>query len=78
MKLKCVTITTITKVTKVRAKRKTIGTADVNATATLPGQCCLSDKLSILFKSRHARRIRSHFQKRTACGAYNKKSKNRV
>jgi len=36
-------------------------TADVNATATLPQKWHLSDKLSVLFESRHARWFPSHF-----------------
>jgi len=36
--------------TKVRVEpSKTIHTADVDAFATLPQQCCWSDKVSILF-----------------------------
>jgi len=27
----------------------------------LPGRCCLSDKLNVLFEPRHARWIHSHF-----------------
>jgi len=38
-------------VAKVEAKPKTIRTTDVNTIATLPRQCHLRDKLSILFKS---------------------------
>ena len=37
------------KVVKVIAERKTTGAADVNATATLPRQYHLSDKLSVSF-----------------------------
>jgi len=59
--LKHATTTTKPKVTKVRAEVKTFGTADVNATAMLPGQCRLNDKLSILFELLHTRRICSHF-----------------
>jgi len=46
-----------------RDEPKTIGITDVRASATLPPQCCLSEKLSVLFKPRHshARRFHSHF-----------------
>jgi len=37
--LKCATTTTKTKVTKARAKTKTIRTADVNASTMLPWRC---------------------------------------
>ena len=48
---------------KLRTELKTIGlgTADINSVTTLPGQCPLSDKLSIIFEWRHAMRIRSHY-----------------
>jgi len=45
--LKCTNITTKTKVTKVRAEPKTINTADVSTSATLPWQCRWRDKLSV-------------------------------
>jgi len=38
--MKSATITTKMKGTKVRAKLKTICTADVDAVSTLPGWCC--------------------------------------
>jgi len=57
--LKCATTTTKTKVAKVRAELKTIGTADLNAYAMLPHD---SDKFSVLFKLRLVRCIRSHYQ----------------
>jgi len=41
--MKHATTTTKTEVTKVRAELKTICTADINASATLPQQCCWSD-----------------------------------
>ena len=41
--LKHATTTTKTKVAKMRAKLKMIGTADQNASAMLPGGCCLSE-----------------------------------
>jgi len=55
--------TTKTKVAKVRAEPKTIGTADVNASAMLLGWCCLSDKHSVLFEPSpcYASWFRSHF-----------------
>jgi len=62
--LKRATTTIKTKVAKVRAKPKTIGTAEVNATntVTLPRQRHLSDKLSVLFELCHARQMCSHFK----------------
>jgi len=52
---------TITKVAKVRPEPKTVGITDVSTSAMLPQQCHLSDKVSILFEPRHARRFHSHF-----------------
>jgi len=48
-------------VTKVGAKPKTIGTADINIAATLPQWCRLKDNLSILLEPCLVRRICSHF-----------------
>jgi len=59
--LKCVTITTKTKVAKVRTKLKTIRTVDVNASATLPRQCWWHYTTSVLFKLRHAQQTCSNF-----------------
>jgi len=61
--LKHTTTATKTKVTKVRTKLKTIGTADVNTSTTVLQWCRLNDKHSILFKPRHARRFSCHFLK---------------
>jgi len=47
----------------VKTEPKIIGTADVNASATLPWWCRFSDKLNILFKLHHARQFSSHFLK---------------
>jgi len=56
------TITTKTKVTKkVRTRPKTIHTADVNTSTTLPRKCWRHDKLSVLFESRHMQWTCSHF-----------------
>ena len=60
--LKCATTTTPkTKLAKMRAKPKTIGTANVNVSTALLRRCCLSDKLSVLFKPLHVSRFHSHF-----------------
>jgi len=45
----------------VRAELKTIGTADINASATLSWWCRLSDKLNILVEPHHARQFLSYF-----------------
>jgi len=63
--LKHATTTTKMQVAKVRAELKTIGTADLNASAMLSHQCCLSDKLSVLFEPHHVRRIHSHCLKQS-------------
>jgi len=49
------------KVAKVGAEPKTIGIADVNASVTLPQQCHLSNKLSVLCELCHARQFCSYF-----------------
>jgi len=45
----------------VKAKPKTIRTADVNASTVLPQQCCWKYKLSVLFKPHPVRQNCSHF-----------------
>jgi len=54
-------LSTKAKVARVRAEPKTIRTADVNASATLPWYCRWCDKLCVLFESRHAWWTYSHF-----------------
>jgi len=60
--LKPAATTTKIKDTEVRAKQKTIRTADINASTMLPQWHCSNDKLSILFKPGHASWNYSHFQ----------------
>jgi len=60
--MKHATTITKTKVAKVKAELKTIRTADVNPSVTLPRRCHWSDKLSVLFKLHHAWRTYSYFQ----------------
>jgi len=60
--LKPAATTTKTKDTEVRAKQKTIRTADINASTMLPQWHCWNDKLSILFEPGHASRNYRHFQ----------------
>jgi len=43
-----------TTTTKMKAELKTICTADINASVTLPWWCQWRDKLSVLFELRHA------------------------
>jgi len=49
------------KVAKVRSELKTIGTTDVNRSATLPQECRLSYIVRVLFDLCHVWQFCSHF-----------------